>query len=317
MKDKKLENKEVAAEKVTSTPEFDSKETKSDDAPKTELNESTEQSDETDSVQVENDVTKQDSTESDADTETKKVKKTKKKKKKSKFSKIISAIEWIILFACIGLFVYTFTCTARGKAVTIFGKSLLYVVTGSMEPTIHVGEYVIVQSVPVESLEYGDIIAFYTENEEIKGKLVIHRIIEVRDDGTFIVMGDANPVPDEIPIKPENIIGKFERKSILFNWMASFTDPRKLLLLLVVIPVFLLSIYEAATVVNVMKKVRKEKEEEDRAEGKVEEKTGKVVGLIDETQEQMIERLKREAIEAYLKGEGTSKEEDSEQKEEG
>ena len=233
----------------------------------------------------------------------KRVKKTKKKKKKSKFSKIISAIEWIILFACIGLFVYTFTCTARGKAVKIFGKSLLYVVTGSMEPTIHVGEYVIVQSVPTEKLQYGDIIAFYTENEEIKGKLVIHRIIEVRDDGTFIVMGDANPVPDEIPIKPENIIGKFERKSILFNWMASFADPRKLLLLLVVIPVFLLSIYEATTVVNVMKKVRKEKEEEDRAEGKVEEKAGKVVGLIDETQEQMIERLKKEAVEAYLKGE--------------
>ncbi|MBR1506464.1 MAG: signal peptidase I [Eubacterium sp.] len=233
----------------------------------------------------------------------KRVKKTKKKKKKSKFSKIINAFEWIILIACIGLFVYTFTCTARGKAVKIFGKSLLYVVTGSMEPTIHVGEYVIVQSVPTEKLQYGDIIAFYTENEEIKGKLVIHRIIEVRDDGTFIVMGDANPVPDEIPIKPENIIGKFERKSILFNWMASFADPRKLLLLLVVIPVFLLSIYEATTVVNVMKKVRKEKEEEDRAEGKVEEKAGKVVGLIDETQEQMIERLKKEAVEAYLKGE--------------
>ena len=59
--------------------------------------------------------------------------------------KLLSAVEWLLLVASFGLVVYAFVCTARGKAVTVAGYSLLHVITGSMEPTISVGDYVIVK----------------------------------------------------------------------------------------------------------------------------------------------------------------------------
>ncbi len=223
-------------------------------------------------------------------TEIKKSEKNQDRKKKR--NKIINILEWMLLGISIAVFVYTFSNTARGKAVTFFGKSLLYVVTGSMEPTIHVGEYVIVDKTDVSKLGKGDIIAFYTEIEEIKGSIVIHRIIEKNADGTFTVMGDANPVPDDIPVKPEKIVGKYVRKSAVFNFLASFTNPRKLLFLMVVIPIFLISVYEAVTVVNIVKKGVKDAKNEVLSENSDTE--------VPETYEEKVARIKEEAIREYL-----------------
>lgn len=68
-----------------------------------------------------------------------------------------------------------------------FGVSV--VLSGSMEPTLHVNDLVIVQ--PADSYEPGDVIVYQTGSI-----LVIHRLIET-DGTTAITQGDANNVADE------------------------------------------------------------------------------------------------------------------------
>ena len=211
----------------------------------------------------------------------------KKSNVKTLAGKIVNAVEWILLALTFGMVVYAFVCTARGKAVNFFGHSLLHVVTGSMEPTIETGEYVFTKEAAQEDLAVGDIVAYYSEDPQIKGRLVIHRIKEIREDGLYITMGDANPVPDPYPVRYDQIQGRMSGRAAIFNWISSFTDPRKLLLMLLVIPIFFLSIYEAGTLGKLIKGARansplakkKEKEAYDAA----------------------VEEIKKKAVEEYLK----------------
>jgi len=216
---------------------------------------------------------------------------------KSIVRRIISALEWILLILSMAFLINIFVVTSKGKAVKLFGNSLLHVITGSMEPTISVEDYILVKETDVNTLETGDIIAFYSSDPTIKGMIVIHRIIDINEDGTFKTMGDANPVPDDYPVEASSIVGKYERRSWLFNWMASFMEPKKLLLILAVVPIFLLSIYEAGTLTKLIRKqVKEENASEDGADGEDES-----TAPDGETREEKIERLKREAVEEYLK----------------
>lgn len=225
------------------------------------------------------------------------VRSEKKGKSNAALKKLLSAFEWLLLAASFGLVVYAFVCTARGKAVTVAGYSLLHVITGSMEPTISVGDYVIVKHEDSSTLVAGDIIAYYTKDPQIYGLPVIHRIHEVKDDGTFVTWGDANPIPDALAVYPEQVLGKYTRRSFLFNWLASFSDPRKLLLLMVSIPIFLLSIYEAGTLAKLIKI-----------------KHSLIPGPKLKSREEEIEKLKKQAIEEYLAGEKEKNEQKTEEK---
>ena len=168
----------------------------------------------------------------------------------NKISNIIVAVITVLALVFV---IYVMVCSARGKAVNVFGKSILRVVTGSMEPSIYTGEYIIVEKTDVSTLAEGDIISFYSEQSDIRGLLVTHRIVGKNDDGSFITRGDANPVDDSVSVKPENIVGKYKSKARFFIWLNSFVNARKLLLLLVVITMTCISFYEAKTVVKIGK----------------------------------------------------------------
>lgn len=233
---------------------------------------------------------------------------TGQKKKRGIFARIISVIEWILLLAAAGLLVYIFVCTARGKAATVFGYNVLHVVTGSMEPTISEDDYILVQKTDIAGLKPDDIIAYYSEDPEIRGKLVIHRIIEIHEDGTFVTKGDANPISDKYAVRPDQVLGKYKKRIWLLSWISSFVSPQKLLLLAVIIPMFLASIYEVTTITKLIKKGKKEKVKEkeksgegtdDRKPVKAKKKSKKKSDGDQETEEEKIERWKREAIEEY------------------
>ncbi|MBR1724610.1 MAG: signal peptidase I, partial [Ruminococcus sp.] len=162
-------------------------------------------------------------------------------------SGIISRVLGVITAILLAFVIYVMVCAAEGKPVKVFGKSLLMVVTGSMEPSIRTGDFIVIESVDTSKLEVGDVISFYSEQSDIKGMLVTHRITEVTDDG-FITKGDANTVEDSIEVKSDKVAGKYVGKARFFIWLYSFTSPRKLLMLLVIIPVSAAAIYEVITV---------------------------------------------------------------------
>ncbi len=194
-------------------------------------------------------------------------------------SKIVSGVLSVIAVLLLAFVIYVMVCAARGKPVKVFGKSLLMVVTGSMEPSIHTGDFIIVESTDASALKEGDIISFYSEQSDIKGMLVTHRITEVTDDG-FITKGDANPVEDSISVPAKNVVGKYTGKARFFIWLYSFASPRKLLMILVIIPISAAAVYEVVTVGRLTRKAA----EENRISA-----------------EERHEQLMREAIEAEKK----------------
>lgn len=157
----------------------------------------------------------------------------------------------VITAIALAFVIYVMVCSAKGKAVNVFGKSVLKVVTGSMEPSIHVGDYIVVEKTDTNALSEGDIISFYSEQSDIRGLLVTHRIVGKNTDGSYITKGDANPVSDTVSVTQDKIVGKYTGKARFFIWVNSFVNAKKLLLLLVVIPMLLISLYEAKTVVKI------------------------------------------------------------------
>lgn len=76
------------------------------------------------------------------------------------------------------------------------------VISGSMRPTMEVGDIAILLKTPVEEIRIGDIIQYVTEDG-----MVVHRVVAIRD-GRFVTKGDACGASDPKPIHPSQIRGK-------------------------------------------------------------------------------------------------------------
>lgn len=85
-----------------------------------------------------------------------------------------------------------------GMVVVVAGHlHFVRVLSGSMEPTYHVGDMAIVQDRPVLSLRVGDVPILPIPDEG--GAFYSHRIIEVQrvnGETQLRTRGDANPAPD-------------------------------------------------------------------------------------------------------------------------
>lgn len=75
---------------------------------------------------------------------------------------------------------------------TLFGCRLYNILSGSMEPTLSVGDLVVVRAVPPEEIQDGDIITYYPTQHT--GATVTHRVVgtTLRDGQVvFETRGDA------------------------------------------------------------------------------------------------------------------------------
>lgn len=170
---------------------------------------------------------------------------------------------WAALAAALiaaGLAVYISVCSARGVPAKLFGRSFARVMTGSMNPSISEGDYIIIKSGGLNELKKGDIITFYSEDPTIYGKLNTHRIIGVADDGSYITKGDANTEADPVTVKRSKIVGKYAGKSRFLRWVNSFASGKKLIMIATVIPMLGVAIYEAATIGRITRESREERE---------------------------------------------------------
>lgn len=85
------------------------------------------------------------------------------------------------------------------------------VASGSMVPTLNVGDLLIVQGVNSRDLHVGDIIVFKPPYPYWKGVPWVHRIIDKRvrtNEVEYRTKGDANIAPDPFWVKSSNVIGK-------------------------------------------------------------------------------------------------------------
>ena len=155
-------------------------------------------------------------------------------------------------------------------AIPAFGNKALIVRSGSMQPTIKVGDLVVVQTqkgllspLPTEALreggnkyKEGDIVAFSSQKNQ---KLfTTHRIIgkEIKDGKIFYqTKGDANNSADNNLVAEENVIGKNIVRLPYFGKLFAFAKSNIGFPLLIIFPALLVIILE---MVNIYKEIKRQ-----------------------------------------------------------
>lgn len=173
-----------------------------------------------------------------------------------KLGKILSAIICIII-----LFLILFNITLMVKSYinpnelpSFLGIKSFVIVSESMEPTIMVDDVIFMTDVSKENLNIGDIISFKTDDY-----INTHRIVRIeRQNGedVYITKGDNNKNEDKIPVKFQDIEGKYLFKLSGFGKIIETLKSRTTLLVLLVFLV-IISYYE----VRLSKRKLKRKQE--------------------------------------------------------
>ncbi len=123
------------------------------------------------------------------------------------FKKTIFTIFTVFIVLLLAYNIYNFVCIRilKKDISTVGGYGMLEVVSGSMEPTIKVGDIIVID---VEDKDYkiGDIITFSKDNS-----FVTHRIISL--DGDYLTTkGDNINNTEDDPISLNQILGIYKFK---------------------------------------------------------------------------------------------------------
>lgn len=143
----------------------------------------------------------------------------KEKKKRTVIQIVMDTIINIVMVAALLLFVLAIVTVFNHKdnpnEAFLLGYKPVYVMTGSMEPTLRVNGVVIIKKAEYDEINIDDIVMY-----EIDDKMITHRVVEITDDG-IRTKGDNNNVQDAYLLQPENIRGKAVS---IWNWTATVVN---------------------------------------------------------------------------------------------
>lgn len=91
----------------------------------------------------------------------------------------------------------------------VVGLQVFTVLSGSMEPTYHVGSLIYVKEVDARQLEAGDVITFMVDEDTVATHRIVGAVPDENDPSTvrYRTKGDANEAEDGTLVHYKNIIG--------------------------------------------------------------------------------------------------------------
>lgn len=95
--------------------------------------------------------------------------------------------------------------TVAGLAPALFGWRSYVVCSGSMVPSIAVGDVVIAAPVRPGDIAPGRILVFRAPGQP--GRFLVHRVQGLEPDGRVLTKGDANAAADSTPVRPAAVRG--------------------------------------------------------------------------------------------------------------
>ena len=170
--------------------------------------------------------------------------------------KVISIIIYIIL---IPIIIFNFTLIIKSfinpnETPDFLGYKNFVIVSGSMEPTIKIGDAIFVKEVPEEEIKIKDIISF---NED--GLVVTHRVIDIVEENgvkKYKTKGDNNNVADKEMTTYDKIEGKYQFK---INQFGIITEILKNSITLIVLILIVVLMALNKNRINKKKQIRREK----------------------------------------------------------
>lgn len=230
--------------------------------------------------------------------------------KQNVVQRTISLMVTVLLILSVVLCLYVTIQVLSDGYVNIGGFMMFRVVTGSMEPTIHVGALLVTREVEISQIQLDDIICFRTQDAQIWGRIVTHRVIDVisNADGSIMLetKGDANLVADGYYVGEHNLVGKVVwytgDDSALASIFSFFTNEVGFLACIVFPCLLLLGLILKDSVKNIraeLDQVLLEMEQQQQEEP-YDWKSDPLCGMTQEEYNEMYERIRAELIEELM-----------------
>ncbi len=188
---------------------------------------------------------------------------------------VLKIVDSIITLVCIVIFLFAAIVivsvmkTPAGEPPMIFGRTMLQVISPSMEPTLRIGTVVMVKSVDVSQIQEGDIISFYSRDPDIYDEVVTHRVDEIRNkngDITIYTKGDANPSRDNVSVKSSQIIGKVTGVSNVIGSFVMLLSYKWVVAVLIIVPMGYIVISNGIKLAKSLKNEDPKGDNEDKEE---------------------------------------------------
>lgn len=138
-----------------------------------------------------------------------------------------------IMLTAIAIFIFIFISRSAGATPRFFGYTIHIVVSGSMEPDIQIGDFVLAEDADIADIQIGDDVIFNSPDPNLNNMPILHRVqdIIIDSDGKvwLVTKGINNPINDEYHVSV--IIGRKIWKSTGIGKLATyFSDVQRLLL---------------------------------------------------------------------------------------
>ena len=182
--------------------------------------------------------------------------------------KIIKAIIFIVLLLYV---VFTIIQRVSGNQ-SIFGYRLFTVATGSMVPDYNINDVLAIKEVNHNEIKVGDDITYLGKKQDVSGKIVTHRIIDIEEKNgkkTYLTKGINNDVEDPT-IGDNQIYGKVVGKVPVVTQINHIVKNQYGFFFLIFLPLVIVIFLEIADTVTEMKQ---DKIEKDKKEDEVNENT--------------------------------------------
>lgn len=197
-------------------------------------------------------------------------------KNESKVKRIVSyVISILCLVLCIFITIEVIAANTQGRPPRVFGISVSYVPTESMEPTINAGEYVMYTKTSFKDVNVDDIIVYKNSND----MFIIHRVIEKNND-YLIAKGDNNPVEDTEKVTSNMVYGKYVMTIGILSIFSGGISKNLIFFILIIIFLIMIGMQILSIVIK--------------------NKTDEVNKNIEEKKQVLMEQLKKEILEEEL-----------------
>lgn len=225
---------------------------------------------------------------------------TKKKKWLSAKNIILYIFSMLALVLCIYIVSSVIVANSQRRPPRIFGLSISYVPSESMDPVIKKGDYVLFRQASYKEVKVNDIIIYYNESEN---KYIIHRVVAKYVDGVveskidgydsmidlvdteeknyLVTKGDNNGnVTDKIAVTQKLVYGKY---LTVIGFMSIFSKGiNQSVIYFVLIGIFIIMIAMQTVSIIIKKKAddaKKQNQEQEQEKQK----------LLDELRQQVLE----------------------------
>lgn len=122
----------------------------------------------------------------------------------------------------------------------LIGFKPVVVLSGSMEPALHVGDVAVLRPVDSDRLKVGDVITYRSA-----GHLTTHRIIRIEEGQSglaFYTKGDANETADGAPVHGDSIVAMVFYSVPRLGFLVTFANSTAGMLALIVGPAGILAL---------------------------------------------------------------------------